>query len=122
MRHWTHDDLHEIMDDNSDLNLRSNLAHKLFDTDSTKSMRFAMLTMIKLHADAVRCPRFTEDAAPLINQAFDFIEHQVTSMEAWAALESEKKEGIRGILGLYETERRCGSPRGDDYTCYCDED
>lgn len=104
MRHWTHDELHILMDDNPILKAKSDRAHALPRVSSEEKEQ-GKLQMMEIYAEAINCKQ-AETAKEYVKKIFECLKRGII----WDALRNEC------VL-----QKLCYSPLGNDYTCFCDE-
>jgi len=104
MRHWTHDELHALMDNSPTLKIKSDRVHALPRISSEQEEQ-GKLQMIEIYADAIRCKQ-VDIAKEYVKKVFDCLRRGA----AWDAL-----------LNEYALQKLCHSPLGNDYICFCDE-
>ena len=104
MRHWTHDELHALMDSNQGLKAKSERAHALLQVTSMEK-EHGKLQMMEIYAEAIGCKR-ADAAKEYIKKVFTHLRRR----ETWDAVRYE-----------YASQKLCHSPLGNDYVCYCDE-
>ena len=109
MRHCAHDELHELIDSNLLLKTKSDEAHALPAT-SLEEGRAGKFLMMAIYAKALGCTRL-EEALEFTRRVYE-LRGEKPSEEFTAALNLLKEE--------YDSARRCHSPEGNDYSCYCE--
>lgn len=104
MRRWTHDELHVLMENNSNLKEKSDKVHSL-SQKSSEEKEHGKLQMMKIYSEAVNCTQ--------LNTAKDFITSAFSRMRQSETLDALREE--------YASQKLCHSPLGNDYMCFCDE-
>ncbi|MDP3769353.1 MAG: hypothetical protein Q8R40_00225 [bacterium] len=104
MRHWTHEELHALMDSDQALKIKSDNVHALPRVSSEQKER-GKLQMMELYAEAIHCKQ--------INIAKEYVK------KVFECLRQEKTWGI--FHNEYVSQKMCHSPLGNDYICFCNE-
>ncbi len=128
MQYWNHDELHALMDADPALKARSDTIHNELAQAHENNMSVEKWVeekrrMFLVYANAVGCQEI-DDAIASLEAVAMFIKSVASDMEQWQAyLENPRKdpEWLSRIVIQFEQERRCHSPSGNDYRCYCHE-
>jgi len=104
MRLWTHDELHDLIDNTPALKEKSDATHALPQISSEERER-GKLQMMEIYVTAVNCKR-AYAAREYVNKVFAYLRRG----QLWSALSDE-----------YTSQKLCHSPAGNDYVCFCDE-
>ena len=104
MRHWTHDELHALMDSDPALKRKSDKVHAIPETSSEKKEQ-GKLQMMEIYTEAINCKQ-VETAKEYVKKVFACLKQG----RAYDALRNE-----------YASQKLCHSPLGNDYTCFCGE-
>lgn len=122
MRHWTHDELHALMDNSPVLKEKSDKIHSLPDSDSIDSWQEGKRQMTAIYADAVNCDKLM-DALAFIDDVFAHIKKFCRTKQEWHALPSSpESSGVIKQMSKVATDGQvCHSSNGNNYICFCDE-
>lgn len=104
MRHWMHDELHTLIDNNSILKAKSNKVHALMQISSEEKKQ-GKLQMMEIYAETINCKQ--------ADVAKEFVEKIFLCMRQGTMLDTLRNE--------YALQKSCHSPDGNDYMCFCDE-
>ena len=104
MRHWTHEELHALINSDSALKIKSGNVHALLRVNSEQKEQ-GKLQMMELYAQATHCKQ--------INTAKEYVK------KVFECLRQEKALGI--LHNQYISQKLCHSPLGNDYICFCNE-
>lgn len=104
MRHWTHDELHVLMNSSLSLKTKSDRVHS-FPQVSSEQKEQGKLQMMEIYAEAIDCKQ--ADAAK------EFVKKAFSHMKQKLELDDIREE--------YASQKLCHSPLGNDYMCFCDE-
>lgn len=113
MKHWTHDELHELIDGDPALKKRSDKAHA-FPSDYLDGLAKGKRQMLNIYVEVAGCKR--------LHQAKDYLEAIIQHIE-FITWEEYKSKGLGNKLtelqDKYKAEKKCHSPAGNDYVCHC---
>lgn len=104
MRHWTHDELHALMDSNPALKAKSDEVHA-FPQTNLEEREHGKLQMTEIYAEAISCKQ--------VGAAKEFVKKAFSCMKRGLVLNEIRDE--------YASQKLCHSPNGNDYVCFCDE-
>lgn len=104
MRHWTHDELHALMDSSPTLKVKSDKVHALPRVSSEEKER-GKLQMMEIYAEAINCKQ--ADAAK------EYVKKIFVCLRRGQVYDAPHNE--------YALQRLCHSPLGNDYVCFCNE-
>ena len=102
MRHWTHNELHALMDNNNCLKTKSDRAHVL-PRVSSEEQEYGKRQMMEIYAEAINCQK--------VGVAKEFVRRAFSCLRQGETLDELKKE--------YASQKLCHSSLGNDYICFC---
>jgi hypothetical protein len=123
MKEYDHDKLHELMNADESLKKESERIHSFPDSDLVSDWTVGNQEMIKLYAKAVGC-NSVETALESAKEVLEYIkEVSGNSKKRWKEIvtTSEHKSRLTVIRTINTAGRKCHSPNGNNYRCYCDE-
>lgn len=104
MRLWTHDELHILMDSNPALKEKSDRVHDLPRINFEEKER-GKIQMMEIYAEAIRCNQ--------VGAAREYVREVFTCLR--------QQQPYDTLHDAYTSKKRCHSPAGNNYLCFCDE-
>lgn len=120
MRHFSHDELHELLEKEPELAAGSRVMHAQPKPDSFHAWRIGKLQMTLLNVRAAGC-RNQESVTDSIKEAADFLEQHGRSLDELKGKEyfDECLEVVRAMSRVRSKRGLCHSPNGNDLVCFC---
>ena len=115
-----HDELHDIIDNQKDLKKKSDRVHKLPENSLDETINNKKL-MMEIYAAAIGCEN-VDSAKESIAKAIGYIKKQCNSFDEWKKIPDYEKhiKEIRKIGESFKSAKKCCSPNGNNYICFCD--
>lgn len=120
MIYWTHDELRQLIDANSELKAKSDKLHALAPTNSLHEFEKRKLQMMQIYAEAVKCKKRTH-ARTFVKKTMKYIKTQCTSPTEWKKIVPypRHQRKLTALQKKYRWQKKCFSPNNNDYICYC---
>ena len=127
MKRYSHDDLHKLLvikgkGVDACLKHRSDRVHASPPTDSLKEWAKRKREMMKIYAAATRCKQVSS-ALEFVDEIMSCIKKKSSGMAEWRRITGfpVHKRAIKVITIRFLKNKKCFSPAGNDYLCFCDE-
>jgi len=122
MKEWSHDELHQLMNADPRLKDKSNKVYSMPAPVSLDEWGEQKHRMMQIYAEAVGCKQFA-DAANFLDNVLEHIKKHCSSLEDWKSVASlpEHRDTLQTLGETFKAQKKCCSPEGNDYVCYCDE-
>lgn len=119
MKEWTHEELHELMEKDPEIKLRSDEVHKIPETDDLTQRERNKILMMAIYADSISC-NDVRGAQQMIRDVFAFVKNDYEDWAEWGISSTDQDfEKIAEISAKYQIKNICHSPKGNNYICYC---
>ena len=119
MKHWTHDELHEIADGNPAIKERLDKVHAI-PNKSLLGLADTKKELIKIYAKAMGCEQL-DQANDYLNEVISHINKKCKTYKVWRKYRKSENfhHKLTELKKQYKAEKKCHSPAGNDFVCYC---